>query len=180
MSFLGYRDIKDKKRFEIKDFTDDFDSLENFISGINAEGGDDVPEDIAGALNQALNLSWRKNSAKFCILIADAPCHGKKYTNKDYDDINNIMEEGISGFQEIAKSTNNENIQNLVDEKLKELKTEITTSLQQKQKEYNEQMDKTIRNSERPNKMNIEERKLNKELLEKAKAYFNQKYKLSY
>ena len=62
--------------------------------------------------------------------------------SKDYDDINNIMEEGISGFQEIAKSTNNENIQNLVDEKLKELKTEITTSLQQKQKEYNEQLKK--------------------------------------
>ena len=82
MSFLGYRDIKDKKRFEIKDFTDDFDSLEKFISGIKAEGGGDVPEDIAGALNEAIKLSWRKKSAKFCILIADAPCHGKKYMNK--------------------------------------------------------------------------------------------------
>ena len=62
--------------------------------------------------------------------------------SKDYDDINNIMEEGFSGFQEIAKSTKNENIQNLVDEKLKELKTEITTSLEQKQKDYNEQLKK--------------------------------------
>ena len=79
MAFLGYRDIKDSKRFEIKDFTDDFDSLENFISGIKAEGGGDVPEDIAGALNEAINLSWRKKSAKFCILIADAPCHGIQY-----------------------------------------------------------------------------------------------------
>ena len=83
MSFLGYRDIKDNKRFEIKDFTDDFDSLENFIAGINAEGGGDVPEDITGALDQALKLSWRKKSAKFCILIADAPCHGKKYRKND-------------------------------------------------------------------------------------------------
>ena len=62
--------------------------------------------------------------------------------SKDYDDINNIMEEGISGFQEIAKSTKNENIQNLVDEKLKELKAEITASLEQKQKDYNEQLKK--------------------------------------
>ena len=62
--------------------------------------------------------------------------------SKDYDDINNIMEEGISGFKEIAKGTKNENIQNLVDEKLKELKTEIETSLEQKQKEYNEQLNK--------------------------------------
>ena len=86
MSFLGYRDIKDDKRFEIKDFTDDFESLENFISEIEATGGGDIPEDIAGALDQALKLSWRKNSAKFCVLIADAPCHGKKYSKKDYKD----------------------------------------------------------------------------------------------
>ena len=62
--------------------------------------------------------------------------------SKDYDDIKNIMEEGISGFQEIAKSTKNEQIQNLVDEKMKELKNEIETSLEQKQKEYNEQLKK--------------------------------------
>ena len=48
------------------------------------------------------------------------------------------------------------------------------------QKELIEQMDFAIRNSERPSKMSIEERKINKDLLEKAKAYFNQKYKLSY
>ena len=41
-------------------------------------------------------------------------------------------------------------------------------------------MDKTIRNTERPNKMSVVERQLNKKLLDEAKAYFNQKYKLSY
>ena len=86
MSFLGYRDIKDKVRFEIQDFTDDFTSLENFISKIDANGSGDFPEDIAGALDKALKLSWRKNSVKYCLLIADAPCHGKKYSNKEYED----------------------------------------------------------------------------------------------
>ena len=62
--------------------------------------------------------------------------------SKDYEDINNIMEEGISGFQEIAKGTNNEKIQNLIDEKLKGLKEEIESSLEQKQREYNEQLKK--------------------------------------
>ena len=62
--------------------------------------------------------------------------------SKDYEDINNIMEEGISGFQEIAKGTKNEKIQNLVDEKLNGLKEEIESSLEQKQKEYNEQLKK--------------------------------------
>ena len=62
--------------------------------------------------------------------------------SKDYEDINNIMEEGISGFQEIAKGTKNEKIQNLVNEKLKGLKEEIESSLEQKQREYNEQLKK--------------------------------------
>lgn len=62
--------------------------------------------------------------------------------SKDYDDINNILEEGISGFQEIAKTTKNEKIQNLVEEKLKDLKNEMTSSLEQEQKEYNEQLKK--------------------------------------
>ena len=86
ISFLGYRDIKDKVRFEIQDFTEDFKSFENFVSKINADGSGDFPEDIAGALDKALKLSWRKNSTKYCLLIADAPCHGKKYSNKECKD----------------------------------------------------------------------------------------------
>ena len=86
ISFLGYRDIKDKARFEIKDFTEDFTSLENFISKIDADGSGDFPEDITGALDKALKLSWRNNSTKYCLLIADSPCHGKKYSNKEYED----------------------------------------------------------------------------------------------
>ena len=48
------------------------------------------------------------------------------------------------------------------------------------QKELINQMDYAIRHAERPSKMSIEERKINKDLLEEAKKYFNQKYKLSY
>ena len=47
-------------------------------------------------------------------------------------------------------------------------------------RELIDQMDYSIRNSERPNKMTVEERKINRDLLEEAKKYFNQKYKLSY
>ena len=48
------------------------------------------------------------------------------------------------------------------------------------QRELIDQMDYAIRNCERPGKMSVEERKINKDLLNKAKEYFNQKYKLSY
>lgn len=47
-------------------------------------------------------------------------------------------------------------------------------------KDLRKQMDFNVRNTERPDKMTPEERKLNKDLLDKAKAYFNQKYKITF
>jgi len=62
--------------------------------------------------------------------------------SKNYDDINNILAESVSGFQNIAKSTGNEEIQNEVDTRLKELKAQVESSLEQKQNEYNTQLAK--------------------------------------
>ena len=36
-----------------------------------AEGGGDLPEDVAGGLHRALSLSWRSESSKIVILVAD-------------------------------------------------------------------------------------------------------------
>ena len=47
------------------------------------------------------------------------------------------------------------------------------------QKDLISQMDYVIRHTERPCKMSVEERKINKDLLEAAKNYFKQKYKLA-
>ena len=62
------------------DFTSDIDSLVTFIDEVQATGGGDTAEDIAGGLNQDLSMNWREKSAKYAILIADAPCHGKNIT----------------------------------------------------------------------------------------------------
>ena len=55
----------------------DFDinplNFKNFVNNITADGGLDFPEDWAGAFNLAKNLSWRKNSTKFIIHIANNP-----------------------------------------------------------------------------------------------------------
>lgn len=45
-------------------------------------GGGDTPEDIAGAFDHALKQEWQAKS-RYCVLVADAPCHGKKYHNVD-------------------------------------------------------------------------------------------------
>ena len=62
-----------------------------------AEGAGDIPEDILGALDQALTFDFY---SKTCLiyLVADAPCHGTQYHdcgrwNDDHpDQQKNILE----------------------------------------------------------------------------------------
>ena len=53
--FIGYRDHKDKIRFEIKHFTEDIQEIKNFINSVRAEGGDDFPEDVTGGMRKCLD-----------------------------------------------------------------------------------------------------------------------------
>ena len=82
-----------------------------------------------------------------------------------------------------AKYLNEENLPALAERIVEEKKLEKIKKLvfaEKYQKELTEHMDYIIRNSGRPDKMSVEERKINKKLLDEAKNYFNQKYKLSY
>ena len=60
------------------DFTQDHNYLKREISSTWASGGGDYPEDVAFALELALNKTWKSN-AKFAVFIADAPGHGTLY-----------------------------------------------------------------------------------------------------
>ena len=55
------------------------------LDEIKALGGGDDAEDVEGGLNAGYNMSWRSN-ARYAILIADAPGHGKKYHDKEVED----------------------------------------------------------------------------------------------
>ena len=80
VSFVGYRDISDAKRFEIIDFTNDIEKVQNFIGKLTATGGGDACEDITGGFDKALKLNWKAES-RYAIQICDYPCHGAKYHN---------------------------------------------------------------------------------------------------
>ena len=59
VGFVGYRDYTEgKKRFEVLDMTDDIVKFVLYVGMVNAYAGGDVPEDVLGALNQAIHLSW--------------------------------------------------------------------------------------------------------------------------
>jgi len=79
LSFVGYRDFNDTVPFIILDFTHDISLIKQTIQSIDADGGDDIAEDVAGALEKVLKLSWSENSTNIVLWIADAPAHGTNY-----------------------------------------------------------------------------------------------------
>ena len=104
LGFIGYRDIEEEVEGYITDieFTKDHEELKNNISLIYADGGADLPEDVAWAFEKALNKTWKSN-ARFIVFVADAPNHGDKYNNEEgyhgyyYDD----YPDGIPGRRDL-------------------------------------------------------------------------------
>lgn len=79
IGFVGYRDHSDgENRLIIHEFTENAQEIKDFITKVKAFGGGDLPEDVVGGLDSALKQNWT-SKAKYAILVADAPCHGKKY-----------------------------------------------------------------------------------------------------
>ena len=84
---------------EIFDLDKNALNFKNFIKTIISKGGNDWPEDWAGAFNLAKNLSWGKDSIKFFIHIADAPGHGYHWNEYDiYPEEGNKTDEIITSF----------------------------------------------------------------------------------
>jgi Mg-chelatase subunit ChlD len=61
-------------------FTSDIPSVKRAINSLSALGGGDVPEAVADALHQLLQLNWdeasRPHAVRMAVLIGDAPPHG--------------------------------------------------------------------------------------------------------
>jgi len=58
------------------DFTSSRRDMQAHVDWMSAQGGGDGPEAVAAGLKAAVDMCWRKESAKIIILIADAPPHG--------------------------------------------------------------------------------------------------------
>ena len=82
LGFIGYRDYNEK--YTDINFTQNHTYLKSIINKVYASGGGDIPEDVAFALELALNKNWKSN-ARMAVFVADAPGHGKNYNDYDYD-----------------------------------------------------------------------------------------------
>jgi Mg-chelatase subunit ChlD len=59
----------------VLDFTESSEDMKTRLDECTATGGGDTPEAIADAMQALLKLSWRRDSTKVCIFIADSPPH---------------------------------------------------------------------------------------------------------
>ncbi|KAI0473284.1 hypothetical protein GGR56DRAFT_667436 [Xylariaceae sp. FL0804] len=76
ISVVGYKDHGNTPNIEFLDFTSSADDVRRFLGQLKAVNGYDVPEDVLGGVQQALNASWRQHTR--CVIhIADAPGHGR-------------------------------------------------------------------------------------------------------
>lgn len=55
VSFIGYRDHCDTERYSIQPFSNNMDTVRDFISKVSATGGGDLPEDVVGGLRKCLD-----------------------------------------------------------------------------------------------------------------------------
>ncbi|KAL4501405.1 hypothetical protein ABPG72_021212 [Tetrahymena utriculariae] len=86
LSMVAYRDRKDKKKFEILQFTRSVDAFQQFINQLNFNGGGDECEDVKIGLEQVINLEWKQDHLNLLIWMADSPCHGSEFHAKHVSD----------------------------------------------------------------------------------------------
>eukprot|EP00826_Nyctotherus_ovalis_P065225 TRINITY_DN9583_c0_g1_i15.p1 TRINITY_DN9583_c0_g1~~TRINITY_DN9583_c0_g1_i15.p1 ORF type:complete len:589 (-),score=160.73 TRINITY_DN9583_c0_g1_i15:186-1952(-) len=78
ISFIGFRDKKDKNQIEFKNFTTNPHEMVEYLKGITCTGGDDECEDLITPLKKALTLDW-KSDLIYVYLLIDSPSHGTRY-----------------------------------------------------------------------------------------------------
>lgn len=78
-SLIQYRDHPPQDTtFVVKtsEWTNSVSKMKRFVDEMSAAGGGDGPEAVTAAIYAARHLSYRKDSVRVVVLIADAPPHG--------------------------------------------------------------------------------------------------------
>ena len=111
-AYEGYRDfadLKDGEKYYTIDFETDMDTFKKKLEGIVAKGGGDDAEDVAGGIFAGVNMSWRSN-ARYAVLIADAPGHGKQYHEDDVEDDYKNGDPNGHGLEDLMRDYAKKNI----------------------------------------------------------------------
>ena len=76
-ALVAYKDYGDADRINTLPFTGSIGEFRDFLQRVVASGGGDCPEDVLGALKNVTDLDDWQSMVRFCILVCDAPGHGR-------------------------------------------------------------------------------------------------------
>ena len=88
IGFIGYTDFNELdlgEQYIDIELTKEKEEINQKIKDLEPHGGGDEAEDLAGALELALNKKW-KGFSRFAILATDAPCHGIEFHSPELED----------------------------------------------------------------------------------------------
>lgn len=97
-----FTDVRDVNEF-LK-FTNQTETMENWLEGIVCCGGHDEPEDWAGAFEILINrLEWRRNAKKVVVWVTDADAHGDAFSyypdaihNAEAEKLDRLVHEAVN------------------------------------------------------------------------------------
>ncbi|KAH7257929.1 hypothetical protein BKA59DRAFT_451969 [Fusarium tricinctum] len=76
IAIVAYKDHNNDQNIEFLDFNDSVDEVHSFLTNLDLGSGADIPEDVLGGIQKAINASWKQDS-RCLIHVADAPPHGE-------------------------------------------------------------------------------------------------------
>lgn len=110
IGIVTYRDEDDSEAYTTREviLSRDFYRSMNFLKGVYAGGGGDIPEAVYQALRKATGQKWSKSARRLIVLIGDAPPH-KKTEGKISSMVKAFARNGRSHVHAIATKPSAEN-----------------------------------------------------------------------
>jgi hypothetical protein len=83
LGLVCYRDIGDDERYVLHPLTENISDVQRVLKEVVAKGGDDAAEDVAGALENVLEIFREPRPSispiRTVLFVTDAPAHGLRY-----------------------------------------------------------------------------------------------------
>lgn len=75
LAFVAYRDHDNEPVWEGERFTNNINTIRDFLFKLRITGGADLPEAVCDGICACRQLDWRRDAQRMIVLIGDAPYH---------------------------------------------------------------------------------------------------------
>lgn len=93
LGLVEFRDEKIHEDTRVHGWTDEVSQFREWVSGIKARGGGDLPESALDGVGVVTDMEWRDGVPKSVVLITDAPCHVPDQKGRNATDVGRLLQE---------------------------------------------------------------------------------------